>query len=164
MKRRTLLIAGVGLSTGCLGTYPNDSDSADTEAKQNDDREDGLIIDDICPREVDRDYIDYEYIGLLNTSECSIQVEGFVVDYGDGNEYELPKLEVIPGARLAVLSRDGENTTLDMAPPAHIRSAAFSDSKKTSVMNGSGEVKLLNRQGDTIDERSYDEGNPEGCR
>ncbi|WP_207586914.1 hypothetical protein [Halomontanus rarus] len=164
MKRRTLLIAGVGLSAGCVGTYPNGSDNADTEEKQNGDCEDGLIIDDICPREVDRDYIDYEYIDLLNTSDCSIQVEGFVVDYGNGNEYELPKLELISGARLAVLSRDGENTTLEMHPPAHIRSAAFDDTNETSVMNGSGEVRILNRQGDTIDERSYDEGNPEGCR
>lgn len=65
MKRRTLLIASVGLSAGCVGTYSNDSDNTGTEAKRNDECEDGLIIDDICPREVERDYIDYEYINLL---------------------------------------------------------------------------------------------------
>lgn len=188
MKRRTLLIASVGLLGGCLGNGVDDargsngtsdddesngtdqdeglngSDGDHGAGNRNGDCKEDLIINAIYPDEVERDSISHEYIELENDGECAIQVEGFTIDYENGNEYELSDLELEPGGRIVVRSYEQSESVLETDPPVYLRSAGFGDSTITSVMDGSGVVTLRNADGDVIDTKIYEEtGAAEGA-
>ncbi|MFC4987530.1 lamin tail domain-containing protein [Saliphagus infecundisoli] len=223
MKRRTLLVAGVGVLGGCLetgmdgspgstgtsdddeangtdrddesngmsdddesngteqdggsngtsgtdeangtdedeGSNGSDKDDGSNGTGRNEDCEGDLIISEIYPDEVERDYISHEYVRLVNDGECAIEVGGFTIDYGNGNEYELSDLEVEPGARIVLRSYGRPDSVLESSPPIYLRSAGFGNSTDTSVMDGSGVVTLRNDDGDVIDEKRYDQ---DACR
>lgn len=190
MKRRSVLaVSTVAISTslvGCLGggigANPDEQNpsgevndttdqgpSGESDTKTHSERdtptdcEDTIKFEYACPEEVERKYISYEYLRIRNTGERTVDVTGFTVDYGNGNEYTIPELELEDGDTLEIKSQTGENTRLEMAPPVYIHYAGFGDSNQTSVMDGSGVVKLRNRKGDVIDELSYDNTDDASC-
>lgn len=167
MRRRCLLatISGSFLP-GCLngasdtlGAKSGDADKADTTSET---CFDGLVLSDVRPREIERAYIDYEYVEVTNTSERPIDVKDVTILYGADHKYAFPDLSLEPGGKAVVLTRAGEETVLATYPPVHILSAGFGEEQQASVLDGSGVVYLESPSGATLYEKYYSEDGTTG--
>lgn len=148
--------------TNCGATSGSDNRTGST-CDPNNDSEESVAIQYTCPEEVERKYVDYEYIRIRNMGEDTVDVTGFTVDYGNGNEYTIPELELEEGDFLEIMSRAGEDAWADMAPRIWYYYAGFGDSNQTSVMDGSGTVTFKNQNGEIIDEYAYEKTDDEDC-
>lgn len=161
MHRRTLLLGVPSVVLpGCVGRGSDDSTPPEAHAPDRDGEGewyDGLVVSEVRPREVERDYVDYEYVELSNEASVPIDVSGAELRYGDDASYALPELELEPGASLVVLSRSSEETTLTTDPPVYVRSAGFGPGPETSVLDGTGVVRLASPSGTPIYEKRYSE-------
>lgn len=164
MNRRELLTvssagAVVGI-TGCLDAVegsdrstPKENESGDTE-KGN--AEIGLRCIGVYADEVDREFISGEYLLLKNGSDESLDVSGFVVEYPSDQTHRMGELVLEPGAQLALLSRSGQNTTLQSSPPVYLRYAGFAVESPSSVLGESGTVGVRNARGSLVTDVEYE--------
>lgn len=154
MNRRTLLVAAgatsIGLS-GCQRAEPREGESGPDESTDEDETEAGLDgaatdgelrILGVYADEIERPFVDYEYVHLENVAEEPLDVSGYAVDYGSGHAYAIEDLTLEPGAALVVLSRTGENTTLTSSPPIYLRFAGFDWGTDTPVLDENGRVAV----------------------
>lgn len=157
MNRRDFLsVSFVGISIGISGcpnnrennTSTENRDKPDTDTKDTVDAE--LRFAGVYANEVDREFIDYEYILLVNDSKDSLDVSGYTIEYQFGYMFEIEDLILEPGAQLVIHSRAGEDTTLASSPPVYLQYAGFGTGSGTSVLNESGTVRVRNDQGDII--------------
>lgn len=152
MDRRDLLktLGGSGtlIIAGCSGRFPLD------DTGQNDREE--LRFDTICADEVEREYISYEYLSIENTSEEPRDVSEYTVEYGSDHAYTIEDLTLEPGATLAVLSRNGDDTVLTSYPPTYLRFAGFGEGKDASVLEENGTVSLRNPEGEVVAQDDYE--------
>lgn len=158
MQRRPLLTAIATLSTaGCLdrsSSGPSQDEVPSSDA--NEGAYAGLEIVSVYPCEVDREFIDYEYVELKNTAESAVSLDGVTVEYTDATSYELSENEVRAGSRVVITSRARTEVTLATGPAVYIRSAGFGQTKDTSVLTGEGTVLLKSPDGTLLDTEQYD--------
>lgn len=158
MRRRSLLSAVAALTTaGCFdrsssGPPQDAAASSDTDGGEYG----GLEITSVYPREVDREYIDYEYVELENTAANAVPLGGVTVEYDDTTSYEFSNLDLEADATVVLASRARTETTLTTAPPVYIRSAEFGQTTDTSVLDGDGTVRLQAPDGTVVDSKRYD--------
>ncbi|MFC7231889.1 lamin tail domain-containing protein [Saliphagus sp. GCM10025308] len=164
MNRRELLalsFAGIAVGlTGCLNatergnlSNPDENESEDTE---NGDATVGLRFVGIYADEADREFIDGEYILLQNESENSLDVAEYTIEYPSDHTYQIDELVVEPGAQLALLSRSGENATLQSSPPVYLRYAGFDEGVATSVLDENGTVRVRDTQESIVISADYE--------
>lgn len=123
----------------------------------NSDKEDyeGLRIITIKYSEKQREYIDYEYVEIENQTGSTIDVGRVSIVYNDKNEYTFSELELEPGAKIVVRSKEAQESVLETDPPVYIRSAGFGEDSNTSVMEPPGVLTLKSPSGEVIHEKSY---------
>lgn len=158
MNRRNFLAAStsgifVGLS-GCLDPLQAATDTTKNETEH---CVRSLVLMDVFPREIERDFIDGEYVRLENIATEPVDVTDYVIEYDEGTEFSLPKITMEPGSMMALISRRGEDTTLQSSPPAYLVYASFDDNLETSVMNESGTVNLRAPDETLVDTIRYSE-------
>jgi len=158
MNRRKFVSAGfagilIGIS-GCLVNIRKNSTSAGnvseshTDTKKTSDAD--LRVAGVYADEVDREFIDYEYVLLENDSEDSVDVSGYTIEYQSDYTFQLDDLVLESGAQLVIATRVGKDTTLASSPPVYLQYAGFGTGSGTSVLNESGTVRVRNDQGDII--------------
>lgn len=154
MKRRDALCAlSCFAVSGCVSLGRNGSSDGRTTGDEQ--GYGGLQISEIRPEEVEREYIGYEYVEIQNDSDRTIDVGGVTVVYDQERRHQLAQLELSGGAKIIVLSRDSEESTLETDPPVHVRSAELGDGVRTSVLESPGEISLERPSGGVIHQRSY---------
>jgi hypothetical protein len=158
VNRRTLLAsAAVGLPaglSGCLSTFDGTVASESGETATPDAE---LRFVGVYPDEVDRDFLDDEYLLVQNVADDAVDASGYVVEYPGDRTYRIEDLALEPGAQLAVLSRSGDDVTLASSPPVYLRYAGFGTESDTSVLGESGTVRLRDDRGTVVAEVSYDD-------
>ncbi|AFK21512.1 lamin tail domain-containing protein (plasmid) [Haloferax mediterranei ATCC 33500] len=108
----------------------------------------------VYPDEIEREFISYEYILMENESEHSLDVSGYVIE--SDQTYRIEELVLEPGARLVLLSRSGDDTTLQSRPPASLRYAGFGFEEDTSVLAENGTIRIRKAQGTLVAAASYE--------
>lgn len=146
MRRRTV-VAGIcaAIGAGCTG-FTSGSDDVDYSR---------LEITRVRSEEVERQYIDNEYVQIENLSNGAIEFEGVTLQFSPTHEHVIGDLKLVSGAQLVVQSRSVSPSKLDSDPPVHIRGAGFGDDPKTSVLEAPGTVELHTPNGDIVDKYYY---------
>lgn len=151
----------MGIS-GCLGDSKESGNPVTGEDESNTDKngttDAELRFAGIYADEVDREFIDYEYILLENNSEDSLDTFGYVIEYPSDHRFELSDLTIEAGAQLAVLSREGENTVLESSPPVYLQYAGFNTESDTSVLGKRGTIRVRNAYETIVTSVSYENG------
>ena len=163
MNRRDFLsVSFVGISIGISGCPNNRENNTSTENRDKPDTDTEDTVDaelrfaGVYANEVDREFIDYEYILLVNDSKDSLDVSGYNIEYQFGYMFEIKDLILEPGAQLVIHSRAGEDTTLASSPPVYLHHAGFGTELDTSVLDESGTVRVRNSQGTVISSVDYE--------
>ena len=141
-----------GLSTGCVSNTLSGNETTSTS------NESQIVINGVYPHEIERTFFDYEYVEIKNTGATKQDISEYQVRYNDQQEYTVPDITLEPGAVLIVSSRSGENTVLERSPPIYLNFAGFGTGKKTSVLQCSGTVELLDSKGNLIDKMEFSKG------
>ncbi|GAB3680694.1 hypothetical protein GCM10028857_03760 [Salinarchaeum chitinilyticum] len=146
MRRRTV-VAGIcsALGAGCT-SFTLGSDDVDYSR---------LEITRVRSDEVERRYIDGEYVQIENLSNGAIELEGVALQFSPTHKHVIEDLELVSGAQLFVLSRSTSPSKLDSDPPVHVRGAGFGDDPKTSVLEAPGTVELHSPNGNLVDKYYY---------
>lgn len=146
MRRRTV-VAGIcaAIGAGCTG-FTSGSDDVDYSR---------LEITRVRSEEVERQYIDNEYVQIENLSNGAIELEGVTLQFSPTHDHVIGDLTLVSGAQLVVLSQSTSPTTLDSDPPVHVHGAGFGDEPKTSVLEAPGTVELHAPNGDIVDKYYY---------
>ncbi|WP_265107895.1 lamin tail domain-containing protein [Halosolutus halophilus] len=162
-RRKFLTLSSVGVATGtsgCLtafeGRSVSDPDENEAEGTGKGTPDVGLRFVGVYADEIDREFIDGEYLLLENVSEDSLDVSGYAVEYPSDHTYQMEKLILEPSAQLILLTREGEDATLTSSPPAYLRYAGFDAGSATSVLGVNGTVCVRNTHGSIITDISYD--------
>lgn len=157
MKRRTLLVvASTGLATGtsgCLAGFDRDNESGAVESETTDTE---LRLAGVYADEVDREFLDYEYVLFKNESDDSVDVSGYSVEYSADHTYEVEGLVLEPGAQLALLSRSGQDTKLTSSPPVYLRYAGFGTGSDTSVLGENGTIRVRDSEEALVVDAHYE--------
>lgn len=157
MKRRTLLAsAAVGLSAGLSGCFASFDGAVASESAETTMPDPGLRFGGVYPDEVDRDFLDDEYVLLRNIADDAVDASGFAVEYPGNRTYRIEDLTLEPGAQLAVLTRSGDDATLTSSPPVYLRYAGFGTGSDASVLGESATVRVRDAQGSVVAEVSYE--------
>lgn len=142
MNRRTFLatsFAGIAFGVGgCLGNSSSDN----------------LDIVGIYGNDIDRDFLDGEYLLLENSGENSLDISGYVVEYPSGYTHEIENLVLEPGARLALMSREGDDSVLETSPPLYLR---FLGAEPSSLLGESGTVRVRDANRNRVAEVTYED-------
>lgn len=164
MDRRELLAASTaGLAVGiagCLTTLEIGSAGGPSENESTDERNDGrngLHVVGVYADERDREFIDGEYLALRNSADDALNVSGYRVEYGADHAHRIADLVLESGARLALVSRSGTDSTLLSSPPTYLRYASFDTGSTASVLDESGTVRVKDGDGSLITEVRYED-------
>jgi hypothetical protein len=170
MNRRSVLTGatvGIAMATsGCVDTVITSGvgspDHPGDDPGQHDPEDVGLRILGVYPAETDRDFIDGEYLLFENDSAASLDVSGYTVAYPSSHTHLLRDLVLDPGSQLILLSRNGEDATLQMSPPAYLRYAGVTSESNPSALGSSGTVRVRNTAGRTVAEATYSDTGCDG--
>ena len=157
MKRRTLLAsAAVGLSPGLSGCLASFDGAVASESAETTTPDSGLRFGGVYPDEVDRDFLDYEYLLVQNVADDAVDTSGYAVEYPGDRTYRIEDLTLEPGAQIAVLTRSGDDATLTSSPPVYLRYAGFGTGSDASVLGESATVHVRDAQGSVVAAVSYE--------
>lgn len=162
-RRKFLSLGSAGLVMGISGCFGNSRKNGNPATEEDKSGTDKNGIADVELRfagvyadEVEREFIDYEYILLKNNSKDSLDISGYVIEYPSDREFKLSNLEIESGAQIAILSREGENTVLESSPPVYLQHAGFNTESDTSVLDKSGTIRVKNTHETIITSVSYE--------
>lgn len=161
MNRRTFLATSlVGLAAGiggCQNLINRSDDSGQPETTQTDNRDEdttnGLRIVGVYADDIDREFLDGEYLLMKNTGTDSFDASGYVVEYPTGYSHQIADLVLEPGAQFALMSRDGENSVFQMNPPLHLRCLP---ADTAPLLGKSGAVRVRDTENDLVATVSYE--------
>jgi hypothetical protein len=165
MDRRTFLAtssAGVALAVaGCqnvLGGNPGSGPETTTAPA------DGLRIVSVYGQDIDREFVDGEFVVLENTAADSLDLSGYAVEFSAGHTFRFTDLVLEPDARLAVVGRDGQGSVLQMSPPFYLR---YLEPDSGPLLGSSGTVRVRNANDALVADTTYesfgcDDGNATG--
>lgn len=161
MNRRTFLAtSSVGLAVGFAGcqdrlersdgseqpeTTPTDNGAEDTAT--------GLRIVGVYADDIDREFLDGEYLLMRNAGTDSLDASGYVVEYPTGYSHQVADLVLEPGAQFALMSREGENSVFHMSPPLYIRYLA---ADTAPLLGKSGTVRVRDAEDEPVAAVSYE--------
>ncbi len=150
-----------GNASARSGSEPGENGTPPTNRTGNGTDEDvegsgDLVVEGVYPEEVDREYIDYEYVEFGNQGSEPLDLAGFTLHYDGDETYAFGDLALEPGASVAVLSRSGDDVTLTSDPPTYLRYAGFGESDDTSVLpDDGGRVVVRDDAGERVLEHAY---------
>ncbi|MFC5279393.1 lamin tail domain-containing protein [Halorubrum rubrum] len=161
MNRRTFLATScVGLAVGIAGCQTllnrsDDSEQPETTPTDNraEDTTNGLRIVGVYADDIDREFLDGEYLLMKNTSTDPLDVSGYVVEYPTGYSHQIADLVLEPGAQFALMSRDGEDSVFQMSPPLHLRYLA---ADTAPLLGKRGTVRVRDTENELVATVSYE--------
>lgn len=162
MNRRTVLVtcsAGIASGVaGCQGLLGRNDNPEQPESTPTDDGAEGtangLRIAGIYAKDIEREFLDGEYLLIENTGTESLDVSGYIVEYPTDYAHQIADLVLEPGAQLALESRDGEDSVFQMSPPLYLRSLG---ADMAPLLGKSGTVRVRDTENDIVATVSYEE-------
>ncbi|MEF8827349.1 MAG: hypothetical protein V5A27_13565, partial [Halapricum sp.] len=115
---------------------------------------DSLRIVGIYGDEVERDFVDGEYIHMENVGADPLDISGYVIEYNTGYTHQIADLVLESGAQLGLMSRDGENSVYQMSPPFYVR---YLGADTTPLLGESGTVRVRDPEDDLVATVSYED-------
>ncbi|WP_232703554.1 hypothetical protein [Halobacterium wangiae] len=170
MNRRTFLAtSSVGIAVGVAGCLDLLNQSVDSEQPEttptNDGAEDttnGLRIVGVYADDIEREFLDGEYLLMKNTGADSLDVSGYIVEYPTGYSHQITDLVLEAGAQFALMSRDGEDSVFQMSPPLYLRYLA---ADTAPLLGKKGTVRVQDTEDNLVAAVSYEDfgcdGGPE---
>lgn len=145
LTRRQFLATGfVGITAGLAGCQRTPDGSGI--------KSDSLRINGVYANDIDRKFLDGEYFVLQNTHSDSVNVSGYSVESSTGFSHKITHLVLEPGAKVAFLTRAGEDTVLQTSPPLYLRYLA---DDRPPLLEKNGTVRVRDRNGDIVAETCY---------
>lgn len=151
MHRRTLIVSiggTVGVA-GCTAVFPGDDDGTSSQYS-------GLEITEVAHEESQRQgYPSGEFVEVRNRGESSVNMSGVTVVYDGTRRHTFEQFILEPPAPVILLSRAGRHELLESDPPVHVHTAGFGEGVETSVLEGSGTVRLVAPNATVLDQQEY---------
>lgn len=153
MNRRELLTASVPATVGlggCLAPLAPQSRPAGTDG--------GVRIVGVYAADADRDFIDGPYIALENGADDPRTVSGYVIEYPADRRYQIRDLTLEAGAQLAVIHKNGDDSTLLSNPPVYLRytGGGTETNAAGTALEPTGTVRVKDSAGAVVAEARYE--------
>lgn len=159
-RRQFLATCSAGISlvvAGCQGLIGRNGDSDQPESTSTDegdeDTTNGLRIIGVYADDVERKFLNGEYVLMKNTGTDSLDISGYVVEYPMGYSHQIADLALESGAQFALKSQDGENSVFQMAPPLYLR---YVGADTAPLLGKSGTLRVRNAEDDVAAAITYD--------